>query len=336
VAVLVTGASGFLGGRLAQLLAESGSETVVVARPSASLKHLDGVPVRIVRSAPSDRVALTAALRGITHVFHCAGRSTDWASWADYYEGNVTYAESLLAAARESGGVERFLHVSTTDVYGYPRVPARESEPMRDAGLPYNRTKILGEQAVWRAHREWGLPVTIVRPASIYGPRGTAFGSDIAALLRDGWMAVVDGGRVPGGFTYVDNVAKAMIAAAFSPAAVGQAYNLSDGTGVSWRQYVNGLADGLGYRRPRIDLPFPVAIAAAGAMELPFRQFGLWRGLRGRPLLTRHAVYILARSQEVPIDKARRELGFTPEVGFGEGLARTIDWLRAIGLSARG
>ena len=61
-------------------------------------------------------------------------------------------------------------------MYGYPRVPCDESAPMRqDVGLPYNRTKIQGEEAVWRAHREHGLPVTVVRPATIYGPRGKDF-----------------------------------------------------------------------------------------------------------------------------------------------------------------
>jgi nucleoside-diphosphate-sugar epimerase len=331
--ILVTGASGFLGGRLAELLTARGLETIVVARPSAGLGHLERCPVRVVRAAPGDLDGLTTALRGVTHVFHCAGRSTDWATWADYYEGNVTFTETLLAAARAAGGVERFLHVSTTDVYGYPRIPGDESQPLRDAGLPYNRTKILGERAVWQAARECSLAVTVVRPASIYGPRGTAFGSDIAALLRDGWMAVVDGGRIPGGFTYVDNVAEAMIAAAFCDQAAGQAYNLADGSGATWRGYVDALADGLGYRRAWINLPFPVAMAAAGAMELPYRPFGSWRGAKGRPLLTRHAVYILGRSQEVSIEKARREVAYTPAVSFDAGIGRTVEWLKGLGFS---
>jgi nucleoside-diphosphate-sugar epimerase len=329
--VLVTGASGFLGGRLAELLAGRGLETAVIARPSARLGHLERCPVQVLRAAPADLDALTAALHGVTHVFHCAGRSTDWATWADYYEGNVTFTQTLLAAARTAGTVERILHVSTTDVYGYPRVPGDESQPLRDVGLPYNRTKILGERAVWQSAQDWGLAVTVVRPSSIYGPRGTAFGSDIAALLRDGWMAVVDGGRVPGGFVYVDNVAEAMITAAFSDETAGQAYNLADGSGVSWRAYVDALADGLGYRRPWINLPFPAAMAAAGAMELPYRPFGRWRGVKGRPLLTRHAVYILGRSQEVSIEKARREFGYRALVSFDEGIAHTVEWLKGLG-----
>ncbi len=88
---------------------------------------------------------------------------------------------------------------------------------MRDVGLPYNRTKIQGEEAVWRAHREHGLPVTVVRPATIYGPRGKDFVVEIANLLRQRMMLLIDGGRARGGFTYVDNVAQAMMDAAVEP-----------------------------------------------------------------------------------------------------------------------
>ena len=160
---------------------------------------------------------------------------------------------NLLRAAAGAGGVGRFLHVSTTDVYGYPAVPCTESQPLRAVGLPYNRSKCLGEECVWEAARA-GLPVTVVRPATIYGPRGKAFSEDIAAHLRRGTMAVVDGGRSRGGFSYVDNVAEAIIQAAFAPATIDRAYNLADGTGVTWRAYLDRMAAGLGCRPP-VDQP---------------------------------------------------------------------------------
>ena len=133
----------------------------------------------------------------------------------------MTGTQNLLDAAVRAGTVERFLHVSTTDVYGYPQAPCDENAPMHDAGLPYNRTKIQGEEAVWRAHREHGLPVTVVRPATIYGPRGKDFVVEIAKLLRQRVMVLIDGGRARGGFTYVDNVAEAMMQAALSPGSAG-------------------------------------------------------------------------------------------------------------------
>ena len=323
--VLVTGASGFLGGRLAEMLAERGEPVRVLARGSSDLRHMSHLQIHIVRGDLGDTAALAEAMRGVRVVYHCAACSTDWAASATYITANVAGTQNVLDAAVRAGSVERFLHVSTTDVYGYPRVPCDESAPMRDVGLPYNRTKIQGEEAVWRAHREHGLPVTVLRPATIYGPRGKDFVVEIAKLLRQRMMLLIDSGRARGGFTYVDNVAQAMMDAAASSRTVGRAYNISDGTGVTWRDYTCALADALGYRRPRLSLPFPIAMALGASMEVPF---GLLK-LDGRPLLTRHAVYLLARDQEYPAARAREDFGFAPQVSFAEGMARSAEWVRS-------
>jgi nucleoside-diphosphate-sugar epimerase len=325
VPVLVTGASGFLGGRLVQMLAECGETVRILARATSDLRHLSHLQIQIVRGDLDDAAALAEAMRGVRVVYHCAACSTDWAAPSTYLRANVAGTQNLLDAAARAGTVERFLHVSTTDVYGYPRVPCDESAPMCNVGLPYNRTKIQGEDEVWKAHREQGLPVTVVRPATIYGPRGKDFVVEIASMLRQGMMLLIDGGRARGGFTYVDNVAQAMMDATASSKTVGRAYNISDGTGVTWRDYMCALADALGYRRPRLVLPFPAAMAVAGTMEAPF---GLLK-LAGRPLLTRHAVYLLARDQEYPATRAREDFGFAPLVSFAEGIARSAEWVRS-------
>jgi nucleoside-diphosphate-sugar epimerase len=322
---VVTGASGFLGGRLVQMLAERGEPVRVLARATSGLRHLSQYKIQTVRGDLGDAAALAETMRGVRVVYHCAACSTDWAAPATYLAANVTGTQNVLDAAVRGGTVERFVHVSTTDVYGYPRVPCDESAPMRDVGLPYNRTKIQGEEAVWRAHRERGLPVTVVRPATIYGPRGKDFVVEIASLLRQGMMMVIDGGRARGGFSYVDNVAAAMMDAAASPAAVGRAYNLCDETGVTWREYTDALADALGCRRAWLALPFSAAMTLGAAMETPYRLLKVAK----RPLLTRHAVYLLGRSQEFPASRAREELGFAPQISFAEGIRRSAAWVRS-------
>ena len=323
--VLVTGASGFLGGRLTEMLAERGETVRILARATSDLRHLSHLQMQIVRGDLDDAAALAEAMRGVRVVYHCAACSTDWAPLATYLTTNIVGTQNLLDAAMGAGTVERFLHVSTTDVYGYPQVPCDEDAQLRDVGLPYNRTKIQGEEAVWRAHRDGGLPVTVVRPATIYGPRGKDFVVEIASMLRQGMMLLIDGGRARGGFTYVDNVAQGMMAATASSKTVGRAYNISDGTGVTWRDYTCALADALGYRRPRFSLPFPIAMALGASMEVPF---GLLK-LDGRPLLTRHAVYLLARDQEYPGARAREDFGFAPQVSFADGMARSAEWVRS-------
>jgi oxidoreductase len=327
--VLVTGASGFVGGRLAEVLASQGEQVIVLARPGSALKHLSGIAperLRVVRGDLTDRESLIEAVRDATRIFHCAAASTDWAATEVYFGSNVRGTEMLLAAAVEARQLPRFVHISTTDVYGYPAVPCAETSAVRDVGLPYNRTKILAEAAVWRAS-DAGLPVTVLRPATIYGPRGKAFVTNIAELLRKGQMAYIDGGRAPGGFLYVDNAVDAIIASAQSAAATGQVYNLSDGTGASWKSYVKAMAEGLGYRAPWINLPYRTAMAIAGAMEAPYHWM---KRLPGRPMLTRHAVSLLGQDQEFPNTRARAELGFASRVSMEEGIARSVAWVKGL------
>ena len=333
-AVLVTGASGFLGGRMAQMLAERGDDVVVLARGTSALGHLRAEMgagrVRVVRGDLGDLASLRdafAACGDVRVVFHCAACSTDWAAEETYVRANVTGTRNLLEAAREARGLERFVHVSTTDVYGYPEVPCDEVGPTvgEVAGwLPYCRTKRMGEEAVWEASRT-GLPVTVVRPATIYGPRGKDFTVEMSKLLRSRVMATVDGGRATGGFTYVDNVCEAMLLAASTERAEGRAYNLSDGTGASWREYLRMFASELGCKEPWIDLRFGTAMGVARVMEAPFRALPM---LPGEPLLTRHAVLLLGREQEFPSARARAELGWVARVGLEEGLRRSAEWLR--------
>jgi nucleoside-diphosphate-sugar epimerase len=307
------------------MLAERGETVRVLARGSSDLRHLSHLQVHIVRGDLDDASALDEAMRGVRVVYHCAACSTDWAPLATYIAANVAGTQNMLDAAVRADSVARFLHVSTTDVYGYPQVPCDESAAMRDVGLPYNRTKIQGEEAVWRAHRERGLPVTVVRPATIYGPRGKDFVVEIANLLRQRMMLLIDGGRARGGLTYVDNVAEAVMQAAVSPRTVGRTYNICDETGTTWREYTNALADALGYKRPWLRLPFSAAMALAPGME------AVQRALRlpGRPLLTRHAVHLLGQDQEFPTMRARADFGFAPQVSFADGIARAAAWVRS-------
>jgi len=313
------------------MLVERGEDQVVVlARASSGLGHLqeetEAGRVRVARGDLGDVGSLHGALEGVARVFHCAAASTDWAAEATYVRANVTGTQNLLVAARGVPGLERFVHVSTTDVYGYPAVPCGEDGVTTGEvapWLPYCRTKRAGEAAVWAAAAE-GLPVTVVRPATIYGPRGKDFTVEMAKLLRGRLMATVDGGRATGGFTYVDNVVEAMLLASVAGVAVGRAYNVSDGTGASWAEYLRVFAAGLGCKRPWIDMNFGVAIGLAQVMEAPFRVLPL----PGKPLLTRHAVLLLGRDQEFPADRARGELGWVPRVGLEEGVGRAVRWLR--------
>ncbi len=263
------------------------------------------------------------AVHGARIIYNCTGLSTDWAKWSAFEQTNVTGVKNLLDAAASAGLAERFLHLSTTDVYGYPQQACDEATAPRDVGLSYNRSKLLGEQAVLDCHKTTGLPVTVVRPVTVYGPRSKDWVIEIGKLLRQGKMMFVDGGNSRAGLLYIDNAVDAMIAAATSPRANGVVYNLRDGSNETWREYVNALAAGMKLGPVKKSISSKIALGLARASE------AVYGGLRikSRPLLTRHAVYLMSRDQAYGIDRARQDLAFTPTVSFDAGLAACLQWL---------
>ncbi len=323
--VLVTGATGFIGGRLTERLLEAGDEVRLLVRRPDAAKRLSDLGATISPGDLTDRASLDRAVTGVDVVFHCAGLSADWAPRADFEAINVTGAEALARAAATQPALTRFVHISTTDVYGYPRVACADDAEPRDVGLPYNSSKLRGELAVRAVAAETGLPLTVIRPATVYGPRAKDWAVEMAKLLATKDLMVVAGGHVPAGLVYVDNLIDAMLEAAQRPAAKGRIYTVRDAGTETWRQYLDALADGLKLPRVSLSLPEWLALSLGAVSE------AAWSLVRAksRPLVTRHAVYVLARDQAYGIDRAVRELGFSSRVSFAEGMTRTIAWLES-------
>ena len=321
---VVTGAGGFVGHAIVRRLIDRGDPVRAVVRTPRHQALFSGDGVEVVVGQLEDGDVAARAVRGARVIYHCAAMSTDWAEWPAYLAANVQAVETLVSLAAGSAALSRFVHVSTTDVYGYPAVPCGEATPLRDVGLPYNRTKIASERLVRAAMADRSLDATVLRPATIYGPRAHAMVLEIAQLLRAGHMMLIDRGRAPGGFIYIDNFVDAALEAARRPEARGQAINLRDETAETWARFVADLADGIGAPHPRFSVPAPLAYGAGAVLEPAYR--ALRR--RHRPLSTRHATRLLSRDAAFPIDAARRLLGFRSRVPYPEGMRRTVAWVQ--------
>ena len=325
MSVLVTGASGFLGRRLAEMLVANGETVRLLLRQSSALdiSGLEGCDV--VRCDLTDVGALKNAISGVRFVYHCAGLSSDWGRWDAFHAGNVALVAAMLEAALAAGTVERFVHVSTTDIYGYPETPCGEDYGFHDAGLPYNRSKGEGERLALEFHRSTGLPVTIVRPATIFGPRAKDWVVELCHLLITRQAMTVSGGKTSVGLVFVDDVAAAMVALARNPAAIGQAYNVVDPEDLNWRDYFNMFADTIGVGRPLLNIGRMPALWLCYVCETLYRLLGA----KSRPLFTRHLLLLMTRDQHFPVEKLRAIMPGFPVVGLNRGLKTTFDWVRS-------
>ena len=327
---LVTGASGFLGSHLVEALLSRGENVRVLIRPTSKKNQLKSLGVELVYGDLNDIQSLKQAMQNIDRVYHSAAFATDWGTWEMARCANVKGVSNMLQAAMEVD-ISKFIHVSTTDVYGHPDYSANEDAPYRMRGWPYGDTKIESERLVWMYHLQHGLPITIVRPVSIYGPRSLTLVLEIVELLKNSKMVHIGKSDKPAGLAYVSNVVDVLLLAADNENSVGQAYNACDGSDITWRQYVDRLAEIVGVPGPRVVIPYWLAYKTGWVME---KIYGAMR-TKTRPLLTRMAVELFGTNQGFSIEKARRELGYEPKVGFEEGMHRVEVWLRQIGSICR-
>jgi nucleoside-diphosphate-sugar epimerase len=222
------------------------------------------------------------------------------------------------------------VHFSSTDVYGHPGVGAvDETYSSTRFRNWYAQTKRDAEGEVRRVAAAHDLDAVVLRPATVYGPGSTDVVGEIARALRARSMLLIDGGRAIAGLCFVDNLLDAAMIALQHDAAPGRAFNISDGLDVTWREFTDGLAQGLGFSRARWSLPYWAAAGVGFSLEHSYRGLRRATGLKAQPLLSRQAVHVLGRNQQFSTRTAREVLGWEPRVDYQTGLEATVAWLRS-------
>jgi acetylornithine/succinyldiaminopimelate/putrescine aminotransferase/nucleoside-diphosphate-sugar epimerase len=326
---LITGATGFIGGHLAQRLVQDGHQVRCLVRASSDTSLLEGLDVELAEGDLTSAGSLTRATQGCRYVFHCGALVSDWATTEEISRINEGGTRNLLQASVDAS-VERFIHFSTTDVYGYPgRVAVDETHaPTRFANW-YAHTKRAAEAQVRRTEQTRALDAVILRPATVYGPRSTDVIGEIARAMRRGNMLLVDGGRAVAGLCYVENLMDAAALVLAHDAAPGHAFNVSDGLDITWKEFTDDLAEGLGYPKVRWSLPYWMANSIGFSLEHTYRFLRRTTALNVAPLLSRQAVHVLAKNQDFSNRKARDVLGWEPRIDYATGLDATLTWLQA-------
>ncbi len=298
-----------------------------LARASSDTSRLQELDVEIVVGDLTDASSLARAVTGCEYVCHCGALVSDWATTDEIARINVGGTRDLLAAS-VGASVRRFLHFSTTDVYGYPnRRGVDETYTATRFRNWYAQTKLDAELEVRHIHNTTSLEAVILRPATVYGPGSKEVIGEIARAIKGGHMLLIDAGRAVAGLCYVENLLDAAVVALRHHAAPGEAFNVSDGLGVTWRDLVDDLAAGLGAPRVRWSMPYRLAIAIGFTLEQGYRSLRRATGLSAPALLSRQAVQVLGRDQDFSTRKLREMLGWEPRVGYAEGLDATLAWL---------
>jgi nucleoside-diphosphate-sugar epimerase len=314
---LVTGGSGFIGGRLIERLVADGVRVRALARSDRSAAAVEAHGAEAVRGDLSDVDAIAAGARGCDTAYHLAAHVEQWGPWDDFVRDNVTGTENVLAGTR-SAGVTRFVHCSTEAVLiaGEPLVNVDETTPLRtDSKAPYAATKAQAEQVV-RAANDGAFTTVVVRPRFVWGAGDTTLLAAMVDMVRSGKFAWIGGGKQVTDVTHVDNVVEGLTLGA-QKGRGGEVYFVTDGEPVVFRDFVTALLETQGVEPPNRSIPTWVAGPLAVTVET------LWRRtpLPGQPPLTRFTYWVSSQECTINIDKARRELGYRPVKGRAEGLA---------------
>jgi nucleoside-diphosphate-sugar epimerase len=321
MAMLVTGASGFLGSHVLARLVASGIPALGLGRDAQRCAALQAAGHRVIRhdlSQPFD-ATLNAELDTVDRIVHCAALSAPFGRLADFEAANVTATRNLLDLATRQG-IGRFVQISSPSVCFAFRDQLGLAE---DAALPdpvnhYARTKREAERLVLAAP---SVHPVVLRPRGIYGAGDRALLPRLLKAAKSRPLPLFRDGRACIDLTHVDDVVDAIMDALSAPqAAESQVFNVSGGEVLPVRRIADEACARAGFEASWRKMSFWPAMLAAGAMEV------VALGLPGRPEppVTRYGLALFAYAQSLDLAKAKRVLGWAPKISFEAGLDRTF------------
>ena len=324
--ILVTGASGFIGGRFARFALEQGLSVRVNGRRAEGVAHLVSRGAQYIQGDLSNADLVNVICQDVDAVVHCAGAVGVWGSRQDFMQGNVLVTENIVEACLKQK-VRRLVHLSSPSIYfdGQSHLGIREEQVPRRFNNHYAATKYLAEQKVFGA-QEFGLEVIALRPRFVTGAGDTSIFPRLLKMQRAARLSIVGNGLNKVDFTSMQNLNEALLASlAAQGSALGQAYNISNGTPVP-------LWDAVNYVMRRMQLPqvtryrsFGLAYGAAAINEGACL---LWPG-RPEPTLTRLGMQVMSRDFTLDISRARQYLNYEPRVSLWAALDEFCDWWQA-------
>ena len=324
--ILVTGASGFIGGRFARFALEQGLEVRVNGRRTEAVEHLVKRGAQFIPGDLGDAELARRLCQGVDTVVHCAGAVGTWGRYQDFHQGNVVVTENVVEGCIKEH-VRRLVHLSSASVYftGRSRTDIAEEQLPRRFHDHYALTKRLAEQKVFGA-QEFGLEVLTLRPRLVTGAGDASIFPRLLQMQQKGRVAIIGNGLNKVDFTSIHNLNDALLSALFADEqALGQAYNISNGHPLPLWDVVN-------YVMRRMNLPQVTRYRSYGLgyslAALNEAACMLWPG-RPQPSLSRTAMQVMSRDFTLDISRARQHLDYRPRTDIWAAVDEFCTWWQA-------
>lgn len=322
---LVTGANGFIGSHLVEELLNQGCYIRCLVRKTSDLRWLEGLDVQIIRGSYDDEESLAAAALGVDNIYHIAG-AVKARKPADFYRANTEATARLAqAAVKVNPGLKRFVFSSSQAAVGpspcldKPKCELDECRPVSD----YGRSKLLAERELLKLSDR--LPITIIRPPSVYGPRDTEIFMYFQWISRG--LALLPGIRKRyAHLIYVKDLARGMVQASGSEETIGKTYFLAEDKSYSWQEISDLIAVRLG-KKP-LKVPVPLSFARFSAI---LSEAGAFVARRPTQFTRQKVSEMAQRFWTVSSEAAKHDFGFACEFDLARGMAETAGWYRENG-----
>jgi len=323
--VLVTGATGFTGSHLARKLYDLNYDVRVIVREKSKIEQSNNFEPEIIEGDIRDTDVVKRAVKGVKMVFNIAAIFRTAGNFDKvYWETHVNGTQNLLNASKKNN-IERFIHCSTVGVHGHiENPPADETYPFNPADI-YQVTKLKGELNALKYHMETNLPLTVIRPCSIYGP-GDMRLLKLFRLCSNNITPILGDGNIFYHMVYIDDLVDAFILAAENKVAIGEVFIVGGSECYTLNQIIDLIVE------KNKKMPFKLYLPAK-----PFQLLGslcesVCIPLGINPPIYRRRVDFFTKSRSFDISKIKKYLNFEPKYSLKEGLEATRTWYYQKGL----
>ncbi|GHO73391.1 hypothetical protein KSD_11620 [Ktedonobacter sp. SOSP1-85] len=324
--ILMTGATGLLGGHLVQSLQQRGEQIRALVLPVENVSKLEAQGVEVVRGDVTDASTLTPAVKDVEVIIHLAGMMGVNRPLADYRLVNVTGTENLYRVA-QAEGVRRFVHTSSHTVYGLGHGRfMTEEDPLKPDPDPYGITKAEGDRLLQRLQQDSKVETVILRPGTFFGPGDRLHYGRMAQRVKAGKGVIIGRGNNALPFCYVTDIVQGFLLATYHKNAPGNIYNITNDHPMTQLEIFNAIADDVDVPHPTRRLPYlPIYYGSMGA-EIIAKITGT------KPIVTRLGALMFGSDNKHSVEKARRELGYEPAVPLRDGLKLAAAWFNSGGM----